>query len=520
MKKVILFVIDAFSPRVLLPAIERGELPTFGRIIERGGVNPNCCSVFPSITHACLSSIATGEYPIEHGVIGTFWYENDKQEICYYGAQPWVVLNQGINKFLEDLLSKWNEERLKAPTIFERIERAGLKAACINHLVYRGDTVYDVHRPTAFKLIPGIQTTGQLKGPSIMMLGDFKPLNLPDGRTLTRVAHGLPNKFGLNDLGALGGLGALAGARAFPDFTLAYFPDNDIQSHAKGPQNAIGALKTLDWGFEALFERMGGLDAVLEEFTILMTGDHAQVEMNEGETKGGIVLEEVLSDFRIIDAGSPLDCEHDLLVAPNLRTAFIYCDECDSGKHKRIVKALLRDDRIDQVLWQADTIQPGERGFKVVTADRGDLHFWQGGDGDLTAVDDYGCPWSWKGSQTVLDFKAVNGKIVWGDYPNAFERIAAGMGPAHAGHVWATARLGYGFRVDKVKSHAGGGSHASLHRGDSLVPFVSAGLPDGVGSPDNMRIVDIAPFILKLLGVEASRLGEPRFKERMKEPAV
>lgn len=519
-KRVLLLVIDALSPHVFLPAVQRGDLPTFAKLIERGSVNPECCSVFPSITHACLSSIATGEYPIEHRVIGTFWYEPEEKQIAYYGAQPWVVLNQGVNKFLEDLLRKWNEERLACDTIFETVERAGRKAACLNHLVYRGVCKYDVHEPFALKLLPMVGASATLRGPSTMFLGDFIKLTLPDGRRPKKIPKGVANRFGMCDESTLAALGALAGTGQLPDLTVAYFPDNDILSHKDGPRAALIALKKIDWGLEVIFEMMGGIDQVLEDFTILITGDHAQVDMREGEEFGGIRLDEVLEGFRAVDAGSSLDEEHDLLIAPNLRAAFIYCNDCTLDRHTAVVDALLNEGRVDQVLWQADVIEPGQRGYWVATADRGRLHFWQGNGEANTARDAYGCEWSWEGDLKALDVTVEEDQLIWGDYPNAFERIACGMGPAHAGHIWATARLGHGFSIERIKSHAGGGSHASLHRGDSFVPFVAAGLPEGVAPPRFPRIVDLAPLALKVLGLPTRDVDEPRFREVIKEPVA
>jgi hypothetical protein len=47
--------------------------------------------------------------------------------------------------------------------------------------------------------------------------------------------------------------------------------------------------------------------------------------------------------------------------------------------------------------------------------------------------------------------------------------------------------------------HVGGGSHGSLLAGDSEVPMLSVG-----AGPPPARIVDIAPFVARRLGVEAA----------------
>jgi len=507
-KKVLLVIIDALTPGVLLPAIAEGRLPTFAALVERGEVNPECCSIFPSITHACLSSIATGTYPTKHGIVGSFWYDQDSKELAYYGAQFWVILNQGIDKFLEDLLGKMNMERLRAPTIFEEVEDAGLRAACLNLLIFRGRHTRNVREPFLLRPLPVVTTNRTIKGPSTHMLGDFVPLEIDGKRVSTPV--GIRNRFGMNDVSTLGGLKALAEHNAFPDFTVAYFPDNDIESHACGPHGAVSALEKLDAGLAEIFEAMGGIDRVLEEFAILIHGDHAQTDVLPGETRGGILVNELLKEFRVLHAGDVLDAPHEILVAPNLRTAFLYFSEPTIGTRDRVAHLLLADPRIDQVLWHDDVFEGGQKGFTVQTRDRGCLRFWLAGEGDEAAYDEYGCAWAWDGDLRAVDASVEGRLIKWGDYPNAFERIACGIGPVHAGHLWTTAKLGYGFRLPEIKAHSGGGSHASLHKGDSFTALIGAGLPEGIRLPDRPRIVDTAPLIKRILGMESKGLGQAR----------
>jgi len=510
-KKVLLMIIDALTPSVFIPAMERGDLPTFKALADHGQVTDECCSVFPSITHACLSSIATGCYPLEHGVLGSFWYEKDSEDVAYYGAQFWMVLHQGVDKFLEDLLFKLNQTRLKQDTIFEKVERAGLKAACLNHLVYRGIHETKVHEPFLLKMVPGVSTTKALRGPTTFLLGDFIPLRI-DGEEIS-IPGGPQNRFGMDDGATLAGLEALADRGGLPDFTLAYFPDNDVTSHETGPRDAEPVLETLDKGLAKVIEKLGGMDRFLAEHTVIVHGDHAQTDVREGKYIGGVDLKRLLKEFKLIQPGEVLDEPHELLVAPNLRTVFIYMSEPDRRTRDQVAFRLLSDIRVDQVIWQAEVFKEGERGFVVLTADRGHLHFWPGADGPNTAVDDYGCAWSWRGSLGPVDARVEGGEIVWGDYPNAFERIACGIGPLHAGHLWATVCPGYSFRVPHVNPHDGGGSHASLHRGDSYTALLVAGLPEGMNLPDHPRIVDTSDLILEVLGLKANEALQPRYRE-------
>ncbi|MGV3618775.1 MAG: alkaline phosphatase family protein [Fimbriimonas sp.] len=512
-KKVLLCVVDALTPATLVPALAEGRLPTLRALVERGAIHTECTSIFPSITHACLSSIATGEYPLEHGIVGSFWYDEESKELAYYGAQFWVILNQGIDKFLEDLLGRMNMERLHAPTVFEILERAGMRAASLNHLIYRGDHRRSVREPFVLRPLPVVTSDRELSGPSIFQLGDFVPLEL-DGERVD-LPSGATNRFGICDAATMAALEALV-EHGLPDFTLAYFPDHDVEAHAEGPAGAVPVLEEIDAGLARIVDRLGGLDRFLEEHVFLMHGDHAQTDVVGGEDRGGILVNELLKGMNCVHAGEVMDECHEVLVAPNLRTAFLYLR--DLSMRERVVDGLLADPRVDQVFWAGEPF--GEDGFAVQTRDRGSLRFWPGADGDRCAYDEYGGCWSWDGDLATLDARVEGRLLQWGAYPNAFERVAGGLGPRHAGHVWATAKPGFGFRLPKIKAHAGGGSHASLHAGDSYTALIAAGLPDHVAVPSRPRIVDTAPLVLKTLGLMGHGLGQSRILRARKGTAV
>lgn len=106
LKKVLLCVIDGWTSRAFVPALEQGRLPNFTRLTRAGYLNPNCISIFPSITPAALASIITGRYPAEHGQAGVYWYDTDTEEVMYFGDDIWVVLKHGMNNFMRDFLAQ------------------------------------------------------------------------------------------------------------------------------------------------------------------------------------------------------------------------------------------------------------------------------------------------------------------------------------------------------------------------------------------------------------------------------
>lgn len=505
MKKVLLIVIDACTSRILMPVIEGGQLPNLAALARAGTLDPECITIFPSITPAATASIVTGCYPYEHGIAGAFWYDTDEERVLFFGDDVWVVLNEGVGKFFEDFLVKLNHERLRADTLFQTVERAGLRAACLNYFIFHGDTEHKVRVPFLLSLLPGVPFSETVCGPSMLCLGDFVENRDAAGEKV-EATGGILNTFGLKDEGTAEFLIQLAKDRAMPDFTLAYFPDYDLRSHKVGPEKGVDALVSLDEKFGEIFEAFGGLEAMLDEVCVVLTADHSQSIIGEDEKQAGIQLEEVLAGFPLADAGEPWDADDQLMVCPNMRAAQIYFRRPATEQLERAVHQLLTDPRVDQVMWREGLVTKGKQGYRVATHDRGSLHFWTGADGRASAVDHQQQHWSWQGDLAVVDAHvAPGGMLEFGDYPNAFERIACGLDNEDGGHLWVTAVPDCEFCVPRTEVHTGGGSHGSLHKLDSVVPLLLAGAPPGISLPPNARAVDVAPLCLSILGLTPAR---------------
>lgn len=500
MKKVLLIVIDALASRVVFPAMDAGRLPTLKALAQAGAIAPDCSAIFPSITPAATSSIVTGRYPCDHGIAGNQWYDAAQHTLAYYGADFWVIWEEGIGNFFEGFLHKLNHERLKAATLFQLVERAGLQSSSLNYLVFRGDKRHTVNVPFLLSLLPGVPFEEQVDGPALLRLGDFIAPDIAD-IDLSLPTLGPLDKFGFEDKFTAQNLIQMARKRRLPDFTLAYFPDNDFDSHDRGPEQAVTTLEKIDTYLGEFIDAYGSIAQMLEHFCILITGDHSQTDMLPDKAQAGIDLDEVLAEFDIAKAGTPMDEADELVICPNMRTVMIYFAEPTRAQITQVGAQLLEDPRIDQVFWSGTVIGGSERGYYVTTRDRGALYFWPGDAGAHTAVDHQGFPWSWEGDLRAVDGQVQDGVIAFPTYPNAFERIACGLELDKSGDLWATAHPGYEFRISGVTLHPGG-SHGSLHRDDSTMPLLLAGAPEGVTLPAHPRTVDVAPLCLKVLGIE------------------
>jgi hypothetical protein len=481
--------------------MHEGRLPTLYALSQAGALKDNCSAMFPSITPAATATLLTGCYPRDHGIVGQQWYDTDRDEVAYFGADVEVILERGIGSFIEDFLVQMNNQRLQADTLYQRVERAGHQAACLNYLFFRGDVLHEVDTPILLQVLPNVSSGYQLYGPSILRLGDF--VGPDDSIAEVKLRESGPlNRYGMKDKHTAQTLLQMAERRTLPAFTLAYFPDNDFDSHSNGPAAALSTVEQVDQWLGELVDSYGGLDALLDDVCIVLTGDHSQTDILPEEDAPAIDLNEVLADFSIAEAGDTWNSDDQLVICPNMRSACIYFRQPTADRIEHIARALLADERVDQVTWAAALTDPDAPGHHIVTRDRGRLHFWAGTDGPQNARDLYGGEWAWEGDLRAVDGQISSDNVLsFPTYPNAFERIACAPHAADGLHLWVTAHPGYELVLPRISLHPKG-SHGSLHKDDSTMPLLLAGAPEGVTLPEHPRAVDIAAICLGALGIE------------------
>ena len=521
MKKVLLIIIDALASRVVDPAMDQGRLPNLRRLRAAADVRTNSIAVFPSITPAATTSLITGCYPGEHGISGAYWYIPDEKRVVYFGYDFWAILENGIGSFFDEFLLKLNTDHLRVKTLFQRVEEQGLSAASLNYLIYHGDHHHDLKLPPLQRLLPdaisdllpSAAAATTVDGPTLLYFGDLVQTPLSDGSKLS-FKGGITNRLGFTDDSSADMLVHMLDNDVLPDLTVAYFPGNDSRSHEVGPERALDHLEEVDQRLGDVYAAFGGLERMLDQVAVVLTGDHSQSDVLPEEEQPGIRLDELLESFEVADAGTAMSDEDDLVVCPNLRAAQIYFHTPRQDYLERVVAELMRDERIDQVLWSAEFFEADGRGFHVVSRARGRVHVWPGDSGPDHATDEYGNVWSWTGNLEAVDGHVsdgtgggdADGVITFGDYPNAFERIAQLLNLDVAGHLWVTSKPGYELCLEHTLIHAGGGSHGSLHVLDSVSPLWVAGAPDDVGpigdaQVQNLRSVDLVPICLAILGI-------------------
>jgi hypothetical protein len=506
--KVLLVVIDAATPHVVCPAIRYGRLPVMRRLAEAGTMHEASATIFPSITPAATTSIITGCYPAEHGIAGASWFEQARQEIAYYGDDFWVIAREGFGEFIRDFLLRLNGDRLLAPTMFEMIERAGRQAACLNYLVFRGNFAHRVNIPGLIAALPGVPFTETIEGPSTLCLGDFVGTPTPHGHKL-REKGGVLHRFGMDDASTGALLRDLMAAGPLPDFTVAYFADNDYKSHEVGPMAALPVIERVDAMLGEAFDAGGGIDRVLADTVVVLTSDHGHCDELPG-SGAAIRLDALLGNFRQAELGRAWRPGDDIMICPNMRAAQIYFQHSTREQLEAAVAAILTDERIDQVMWRTAQTRRNAPGYTVASRE-GRVEFSKEPGESDSCVDAFGGVWTCRGEERVLRIEHEGRNVLFNEYPNAFERIAGALDLDHGGDLWVTARPGYEFEVPGGDAHIGGASHGALHALDSHSPVIVAGGPTRIRLPRHMRSVDIAPLCMEILGVPMRyRVGDAR----------
>lgn len=507
--KVLLIVIDAATPHVVCPAIRTGRLPVLRRLADAGAMHEASVSIFPSITPAATTSIATGAYPAEHGIAGASWYDDTRDEVAYYGDDFWVIAREGFGNFVNDFLLRLNGDRLRVPTLFQMIEQTGRTAACLNYLVFKGSHPHRVRIPGLMTALPGVPFTETVEGPTFLSLGDFVGPRSADGGKLDEEG-GLLHRFGMDDASTGAMLRDLMGsADGLPDFTIAYFADNDYRSHVVGPFTALEVVERIDRMLGEAFDAAGGIERVLADTVVVVTSDHGHCDILADARQAVIHLEELIGDFRQAELGGKWRARDEVMICPNMRASQIYVRKPTPESIERIAAALTSDERVDQVMWRTRLTHDNTPGYTVHSG-RGRLEFSRTA-GARSCVDPFGGAWGWTGDAAALKLQHDGKAALFDEYPNAFERIAGLLDLDQSGEIWVTAQPGCEFEVAGGKAHVGGASHGALHALDSLSPVIVAGGRLRVSLPEHMRSVDIAPLCMEILGIPMRhRIGTPR----------
>lgn len=474
-KRVLLLVLDGIRPDIMRAAIREGDAPTFRDLAERGEARFDAVSVFPSITPAATSAIATGEPPAGSGILGHAWFDRKADEMIVYGAKTSTVLKTGPVRIFHNHVWRMNRDDLLPPTLFEELHERGVEGANVHFPVRRGPHEH----PVRMKLVEGYLKGSRFLGPSIagpkeLFLGDLF-YSTDFGFNGRKGSGGLHRSAGINDDYAAEVGVRLISERTSP-FTLLYFFRGDQMAHHEGLAAQRRYLSRLDGFLGRVVAAAGGMDAFLEDYAVLAISDHGHAPLLS--KRRYVPLLRVKGRSVSFGPRANLGSGADTVLVPNGRAASFYLrDRSDAGL---VARTLTEGHRgVDFAAWR-------ESGWLHVKKHDREFRFRPSRSG---VPDEYGGSWEVEGEAGALGIAFPDGRVEYGDYPDALNRLWGCGLRDRAGDVIVSATQGHTFGEVTGGYHEAS-DHGSLFYEDSLVFSI------GVGLPAPRRITEVTPTVL------------------------
>jgi predicted AlkP superfamily pyrophosphatase or phosphodiesterase len=485
-KKLVLTYVDSLRTDMLERAVEEGRAPTFAALLEHGVLVGDCVSSFPSVTPVASAEMVTGVAADQHWISGMNWFHRLEQRYVEYGSSLEATRAVGVFRALYDLVYNMNLAHLspEVETIFERLDDAGVRTACTPFLIYRGR---HRHQVSLEGLLRRAVETTRLKfrhhtwGPAELFYGD-----LYASREVPCKSTSIP--------GSRDGYSACCAAElereGAYDFLLFSLADNDNYSHRHGPEASVESIAKADHCFAKLVEAGGGLDAFLADHAVILLADHAQTPVSRG-----LPLAELLGrEWTVLAPSDDRPELAQLAVSPTGRAAYVYLlpGEGERAKPDEVRRRLAETEGVDIVCWHEGKAAVVERGGEQLRFQPGEQ-----------VTDLRGTRWNLDGNPGVLEAVIDGDRIRSAEYPDALARVFAAVMAPHAGDFVVSLAPGYEAVDWGGVSHAGGGSHGSLHAGDSLGPLLFVGCgPDDPAERDQWALRDVMPVVLEHFGIE------------------
>jgi hypothetical protein len=504
-KKLVLTYVDSLRTDMLERAVAEGRAPTFGALIERGVLVPDCVSSFPSVSPVASAEMVTGVAADRHWISGMNWYHRLERRYVEYGSSLEASRAFGVFLALYDLVYNMNLGHLspETETVFESLEDAGLRTACTPFLIYRGRQRHEVSLDGLLRR--AIDAT-KLKfhhhtwGPTDLFYGD-----LYASREVPCRSTSIP--------GNRDGYAACCAAELMKedlyDFILLSLPDNDHYSHQHGPEASVESIAKADAAFATYAEEAGGLDEFLAGHAVILLADHSQTDVHRG-----LPLAELLgAEWSVLQPSEERPEHSQLAVSPTGRAAHVYLlpGEGERAEPAEVGARLGVIEGVDLVCCLEGTAgvplvreSPGMPlgGGEWAAVARGEcvLRFRPGGEvGDLR-----GGSWEVEGDLEALEASVEDGRLRSETYPDPLARVWSALTAPHGGDFIVSLAPGFEAVDWGGVSHAGGGSHGALHAGDSLGPLLFVGCgPESAAEREQWTLRDVAPIVRKHFGVAA-----------------
>ena len=442
--------------------------------------------------------------------MGMNWYHRLERRYIEYGSSFEATRTFGLFRAMYDLVYNMNLDHLswEAQTVFERLGDAGIRTAATPFLIYRGRQRHELGLEGLVKRAAAAANFRHaVWGPDEFFYGDLYASRADRLRPELHPARHARRVLGLRRREA-------GRARAPTTSCSSASPTTTSTPTATAPRPRSTRSPRRTRCSRRIVDAGGGLDAFLEDHAVLLTADHAQTAVEHALPLADVLAE----DWAVLQPNTDRPEEAEIAVSPTSRAGAVYI--LDTGRrhpatHERARLRLRELDRVDLVTWlarddgapvAADGVGlPDPDGVEaVVERDGRELRFRPGGQ----LRDLRGNGWGVSGEPEALAADVTRGRFESDEYPDALARLWSALTSPHAGDILISATEGYECVDWGGISHAGGGSHGSLGRGDSLGPV------------DVRRLRPEAPGQAAAVGVAGSRAGDPRALRRRRRKAA
>ena len=500
-KGLVLAYVDSMRTDMLELAAREGQAPTFAKLLRRGVLVPDCVSSFPSVTPVASAEMVTGTGPDQHWIVGMNWYHRLERRYVEYGSSFEASRTFGLFRTLYDLVYNMNLGHLSpgVQTVFERLDDAGLRTASTPFLIYRGRHRHEISLEGLMRRavdVSGLKLRHATWGPKDLFYGELYASR--------RVPCKPTSRPGTRDEYSACCAAELAGQRLF-DFLLLSLPDNDHYSHRHGPDQMVDSIAAADRAFAKLIEAAGGMDGFLTDYALILTADHAQTAIHRELP----IAAKLGERWPVLQPSEDRPEEALLAVSPTARAANVYLLPGGerTAEHGEVREALEAMEGVDLVAYLQVEGEALVRSMPTGPPPGADLVVRRAGlelrfrPGD-SVRDLRGRGWDMKGDVAALDLDVSGAQVRSESYPDPLGRLWSAVCAPHGGDVVVSAALGYECVDWGGTSHVGGGSHGSLHRGDSLFPLLCCGCgPQRPDEREQWSLQDIPGIVLEHFGL-------------------
>ena len=305
------------------------QLPGFRRLMRDASYCTNVHSVYPSNTYPCHSSISTGMYPINHGVV----------------SNTLLQINQKVPDW------NWTRNRIKVDTFYDAAMRKGYTTcALLWPVTGKSKITYN---------LPEIFPNKFWKNQVMVSLANGTPGYLLDINN--RFKH-LRNGKRQPELDLFVEAAAHYTMKTKrPNIMMIHFVELDAMRHKYGydSREAGKALLSYDQKLSGIYKMLDD-EGILDQTTLFVLGDHDQIPVHTA-----VHLNSVFKDKGLIRTKNQKITDYDVYAHGQDGSCYIYMknpeDEKMKGKILDILEALKNreDFGIEKILSREETILSG-----------------------------------------------------------------------------------------------------------------------------------------------------------------